>query len=199
MTNNYEQKPAPSMRDISFAVVDFETTGINPETDRVIQLAAIVINGEGDIVESFDTVVRPESPEQYIHGAEHVHGISVEQVAQGMPLRQALEKLWTISEGNVFTAHNAMFDINFLHAESQRVGLSNKIDTYVDTLALARKIDQERTRKHSLQALCEHYGISLENAHEAKADATATAELLIHLMRDMDVQQPEQIPDLFSQ
>lgn len=198
MSNNYEQNPAQSMRDVSFAVVDFETTGINPETDRVIQVAAIVINGEGEIVESFDTVVRPESPAQYTHGAEHVHGISAEQVAQGMPLREALEKVWTISEGNVFTAHNAKFDINFLHAESQRVGLENKIDTYVDTLALARKTDQERTRKHSLQALCEHYGISHENAHEAKSDATATAELLIHLMREMDVQKPDQLPDLFS-
>ena len=186
------------MRDVSFAVVDFETTGINPETDRVIQVAAIVINGEGEIVESFDTVVRPESPAQYVHGAEHVHGISAEQVAHGMPLREALEKVWTISEGNVFTAHNAKFDINFLHAESRRVGLDNTIDTYVDTLALARKTDQERTRKHSLQALCEHYGIHHENAHEAKSDATATAELLIHLMREMDVQQPEQLPDLFS-
>jgi len=186
------------MRDVSFAVVDFETTGINPETDRVIQVAAIVINGEGEIVESFDTVVRPESPDEYTHGAEHVHGISVEQVAQGMPLREALEKLWTISEGNVFTAHNATFDINFLHAESQRVGLENKIDTYVDTLALARRTDLDRTRKHSLHALCEHYGITHENAHEAKSDATATAELLIHLMREMDVQKPDQLPDLFS-
>jgi DNA polymerase III subunit epsilon len=198
MTTNDEQKSTTSMRDVSFAVVDFETTGINPETDRVIQVAAIVINGEGEIVESFDTVVRPESPDEYTHGAEHVHGISVEQVAQGMPLREALEKLWTISEGNVFTAHNAKFDINFLHAESERVGLENKIDTYVDTLALARRTDQERTRKHSLHALCEHYGINHENAHEAKSDATATAELLIHLMREMDVQQPDQLPDLFS-
>jgi DNA polymerase III epsilon subunit family exonuclease len=198
MTNNNEQRTTPSMRDVSFAVVDFETTGINPETDRVIQVAAIVINGEGEIVDSFDTVVRPENPAQYTHGAEHVHGISVEQVAQGMPLREALEKLWTISEGNVFTAHNAQFDINFLHAESQRVGLENKVDTYVDTLALARRTDQARTRKHSLHALCEHYGINHENAHEAKSDATATAELLIHLMREMEVQQPDQLPDLFS-
>jgi DNA polymerase III subunit epsilon len=198
MTNNNEQKTTSSMRDVSFAVVDFETTGIDPETDRVIQVAAIVINGEGEIVESFDTVVRPENPAQYTHGAEHVHGISVEQVAQGMPLREALEKVWTISEGNVFTAHNAKFDINFLHAESARVGLENKIDTYVDTLALARRTDQDRTRKHSLHALCEHYGIDHENAHEAKSDATATAELLIHLMREMDVQKPDQLPDLFS-
>jgi DNA polymerase III epsilon subunit family exonuclease len=198
MTNNNEQKTTSSMRDVSFAVVDFETTGIDPETDRVIQVAAIVINGEGEIVESFDTVVRPENPAQYTHGAEHVHGISVEQVAQGMPLREALEKVWTISKGNVFTAHNAMFYINFLHAESARVGLENKIDTYVDTLALARRTDQDRTRKHSLHALCEHYGIDHENAHEAKSDATATAELLIHLMREMDVQKPDQLPDLFS-
>jgi DNA polymerase III alpha subunit (gram-positive type) len=119
-------------------------------------------------------------------------------VENGMPLREALEKLWTISSGNVFTAHNARFDIGFLHAESERVGLSNRIETHVDTLALARKTDAEKTRRHTLDALCEHYGIEREKAHDAKADATATAELLIHLMKEMGVERSDQLPDLFA-
>jgi DNA polymerase III alpha subunit (gram-positive type) len=163
-----------------------------------LQVAAIIVNGEGEVVDQFDTVVRPESPENYTHGAEHIHGISKEQVENGMPLREALEKLWTISSGNVFTAHNARFDIGFLHAESERVGLSNRIETHVDTLALARKTDAEKTRRHTLDALCEHYGIEREKAHDAKADATATAELLIHLMKEMGVERSDQLPDLFA-
>ena len=103
-----ELSTAPNtMRNVSFAVVDFETTGLNPETDRIVQLAAIIVNGEGDIVDSFDTIVKPENPAEYQHGAEHIHGITAEQVSSGMPLREALEQLWAINDGRIFTAHNA--------------------------------------------------------------------------------------------
>ena len=198
MASSKKRPDAESLKGVSFAVVDCETTGINPETDRILQLAAIVVNGEGEIVDEFETVVKPESPSDYNHGAEHIHGISAEQVSQGMPLREALERLWDISEGNLFTAHNAKFDINFIHAESKRVGLERQVDRYIDTLALSRRTDTEKERKHSLEALCEHYGIERDRAHEAKADATATAQLLIHLMRDMGVEKPDQLPDLFA-
>ena len=198
MTSPQADPQQPPLGNLSFAVVDCETTGVDPSTDRIVQVAAIIVNSSGEIVDEFSTVVRPESPDDYEHGAEHIHGITEEQVRNGMPLRQALEKLWSLSEGNVFTAHNARFDIGFLTAESERVGLSPRIDSHIDTLALARKIDSERSRRHSLEALCEHYGIERERAHDAKADATATAELLMHLMRDLGVSRPDQVPELFS-
>lgn len=187
-----------SLAQVSFAVVDLETTGINPTTDRIIQMAAIVIDGTGRVIESFDTIVKPENPEEYTHGAEHIHGISQVQVADGMPLRVALTHLATITHGKHFTAHNALFDIGFLHAESERVGFNYTISQFIDTLHLARRTDADRTRKHSLEALCAHYGIERERQHEAKADATATAELLIRLMADLSIDSADQLDDLFS-
>ena len=184
--------------DASFAVVDFETTGVNPREDRIVQLAAVVVNGRGEIVESFDTVVKPENPDTYRHGAEHIHGISEEAVSNGMPLREALLKLWSISEGHHFTAHNATFDIGFLHAESERVGLDRRVDHYVDTLALSRRTDSAKSRRHTLEALCEHYGIERSRAHEAMSDATATAQLLVKLIREMGVDQPDQLFSSFD-
>jgi DNA polymerase-3 subunit epsilon len=187
------------MRNASFAVVDFETTGLNPETDRIVQLAAIIVNGEGDIVDSFDTIVKPESPAEYQHGAEHIHGITAEQVSSGMPLRDALEKLWSITSGNVFTAHNAPFDLGFLHAESKRVGLEGHVDVHVDTLELARRTTgTDTTRKHNLFALCEHYGIERDKVHDARSDATATAQLLMHLIKELGVEAPDQVAELFA-
>lgn len=183
---------------VTFAVVDLETTGVNPTTDRILQMAAIIVNGAGEIVDTFDTIVKPENPEQYIHGAEHIHGISEADVASGMPLREALMQLAAMTEGKFFTAHNAPFDIGFLHAESQRVGINLTVHQFIDTLQLARRTDTERARKHSLDALCLHYGIERERSHEAKADATATAELLIHLMGELGIESPDQIGDLFS-
>ena len=187
------------MRNVSFAVVDFETTGLNPETDRIVQLAAIIVNGEGHIVDSFDTIVKPESPAEYQHGAEHIHGISAEQVSSGMPLREALEQLWSISAGNVFTAHNASFDLGFLHAESERVGIEGQVEIHIDTLELSRRTaGTDTTRRHNLFALCEHYGIERDQVHDAKSDATATAQLLMHLIKELGVETPDQVSELFA-
>ena len=187
--------PPVVLRDATFTVVDVETTGFDPDSERILQVAAVVVDGNGDVVESFDTVVRPENPEEYRHGAEHIHGISEDQVARGMPLREALERVWTMSEGRWFTAHNAKFDIGFLHAESERVGIERRVDRYIDTLELARLADRDRSRKHTLSALCEHYGIEIGRAHEALADATATARLLFRLLDDVGVESVDQLPE----
>ena len=197
---SHDLSTAPhSMRNVSFAVVDCETTGLNPETDRIVQLAAIIMNGEGVIVDSFDTIVKPQSPDEYQHGAEHIHGITAEQVSGGMPLREALEQLWSITSGNVFTAHNAPFDLGFLRAESERVGIEGRIDTHIDTLALSRRTTTaDSDRRHNLFALCEHYGIERGKVHDAKSDATATAQLLMHLIKELGVEKPDQVSELFA-
>ena len=183
---------------VSFAVVDVETTGLDPQNDRILQVAAVVLDADGSIIDSFDTIVRPQNPETFENAAEHVNGISPDQVANGMPLRDALERLWSMSRGRLFTAHNAAFDIGFLHAESRRVGLDDTVEEWIDTLALARRTDTERTRRHSLSALCDHYGIERDRDHEALSDATATARLLVHLSRDIGLGSPAELPDYFA-
>lgn len=191
-------EPLP-ISDTLFAVVDLETTGFNPAKDRIVQMAAVVMDGRGRVVDTFDTVVKPESPDQYEHGAEHVHGISREMVQNGMPLRQALQKIWSITEGRVFTAHNARFDVSFLEAESERVGMGRQVDRYLDTLALARSADKEKQRKHSLEALCQHYGVERERAHEAMSDAKATAQILMQLISELGVSSQDQLPGFDSE
>jgi DNA polymerase III subunit epsilon len=199
MTSHELSTAPPTMGNVSFAVVDFETTGLNPETDRIVQLAAIIVNEEGNIVDSFDTIVKPESPSEYQHGAEHIHGISAEQVSGGMPLRNALEQLWSINAGHIFTAHNAAFDLGFLHAESERVGIEGRIEFHIDTLELSRRATgADTTRRHNLLALCEHYGIERDQVHDARSDATATAQLLMHLIKELGVEMPDQVAELFA-
>lgn len=187
------------IEDTLFAVVDLETTGFDPRKDRIVQMAAVVVNGTGEVVDEWDTVVRPESPEQYEHGAEHVHGISREMVENGMPLRQALTRIWSITDGKVLTAHNARFDVSFLEAESERVGMGRQVTRYLDTLALARSADKEKQRKHSLEALCEHYGVERERAHEAMSDARATAQILMQLISELGVSSQDQLPGFGSE
>lgn len=169
-----------------FAVVDVETTGLDPETDRILQIAAVIIDEQGEVLDSFDAVVKPESPSEYEHGAQHVHGITPDDVRNGMPLRSALERLRQISSDATFTAHNARFDLGFLAAEASRVGSDWWVDSdaVVDTLHLSRSLDASRERSHRLADLCERYGITRDRAHDALSDAHATAQLLTKLLTE---------------
>ena len=187
-----------SLHHVTFAIVDVETTGFDPTHDRVLQVAAVIASGDGRIIEKFDTIVRPENPAEYVHGAEHVHGISASQVADGMPLHRALRDVTELIAPHRFTAHNARFDLGFLRAESERVGAPWHIDAHLDTLALARMVDPERQRPHSLSALCSHFGITRAREHEALSDALATAEVLFRLFRELDVTTIDQLDALMS-
>ena len=86
-----DQPEATPIADTVFAVVDLETTGFNPQKDRILQMAAVLVNGRGEVVDTFDTVVKPESPEQYEHGAEHVAFPAISTGIYGYPLEPATE------------------------------------------------------------------------------------------------------------
>ncbi len=179
------ERPEVSLEDTLFAVVDVETTGLDPESDRILQVAAVVVDSTGRIVEEFDTVVKPEFPDEYEHGGEEIHQIARETVEKGMPLSAALENVMSVVDGRLFTAHNAMFDLGFLRAESRRVGREWTISQYVDTLELSRRTDSSGDRRHNLEALCKYYGVSRERAHEAVADARAAASILVRLIDEL--------------
>lgn len=181
------------LSDTLFAVVDVETTGLDPDADRILQVAAVVVDASGHVVEEFETVVRPESPDEYEHGAEHIHGISREMVEGGMPLRNALQNLLSVVDGRLLTAHNARFDMSFLRAESRRVGLEWNVSRYVDTLHLSRRTDSSGDRRHNLEALCEHYGVTRERAHEASSDAKAAASILLKLIDELGAESASQL------
>lgn len=185
-----------------FTVVDCETTGFSPQNHRIVQIAAVIVSGCGTIQSHFDTIVRPENPEEYEHGAQHIHGITPDQVRAGMPLRDALSQLHSFGSGNVFVAHNAPFDIGFIRAEAARVNMDHMFDTwlqhYLDTVRLSRRANGSLLTSHKLGALCDHYGIDPGTQHEALSDATATAQLLGLVLADLAVTSPDQLPELLA-
>ena len=134
-----------------------------------------------------------------IYVVASVLGLSVATHFVDDKVSSVSEKLWGISAGNVFTAHNAQFDLGFLHAESERVGINEHVEVHIDTLELSRRTTgADTTRRHNLFALCEHYGIEREKEHDAKSDATATAQLLMHLMKELGVETVDQVAELFA-
>jgi DNA polymerase-3 subunit epsilon len=165
-----------------FAVVDVETSGLRPRRDHVLQIAVVVVDGNGSVVERWTTLVRLRHWWHRV-GPRHIHRITRRQLRSAPAARDALRELASRLDGKVFTAHNADFDAEFLEQSARRAGVPLTIERRLCTLDLSRRLDPERQLTHGLAELCVRYGVTLTAHHDALADATATAAVLPHLLR----------------
>ena len=159
-------------------VLDFETTGLNPFADRIIEIGAVKLHG-GQVVDSFSMLVDPEIP----LSAKVIQITKIQDyMLKDQPrAAQALPKLMEFIGGSPLAAHNAEFDMAFLRAELARLNLSFDLPE-LDTLAFAQKLYPDMKR-YNLASLCKALGISLKNAHRAVNDATATAQCLAIMLQ----------------
>jgi len=163
----------------SYTVIDFETSGLDPRKDRVIEMAAIrCVNGE--IASEFSTLVQYDgklSPK-----ITELTGITDEMTAGGMDEDTAFRILNRMLGSNIIIAHNASFDLGFLHHSLLRIaGLSFRND-FIDTLTISR---QRHLYPHTLKDMSDRYGIKLEGGHRALNDVIACWELFCKLDAEM--------------
>lgn len=165
------------------AAFDVETTGVDYETDRIVT-AALAIVGGGETVATVEWLINPgvEIPE----GATAVHGITNERVqADGQTPEHAIPVIVRmlreqVEQGRPIVAFNARFDLTMLDREARRYGvepLDLSALRVVDPLVMDKWLHRFRRGSRKLDAMCAHYGASLENAHAAGADALAAARL----------------------
>lgn len=179
---------APRLREMSYAVVDLETTGSVPwrgdasprAGDRITEVAAVVVRN-GELVHTYETLVNPErSIPPFI---TRLTNISWEMVKDKPTFREICDELLDVLEGHVFVAHNAPFDWGFLSAEVQRTTGRTLVGRRLCTVRLARRIlPQLRSRR--LDSVADHYGIEIGARHRAGGDAEATARILLRLLDD---------------
>lgn len=153
-----------SVQHLNFTVFDFETTGLDPEIDRVIEMAAIKVC-DGKVVSEFSTLVKngPVIPK-----ITEITGITNEELEYGMPERMAFQILNRfIGEDNILVAHNASFDLSFLHFALMRLANRTFANSFYDTLSISR---DRHYYPHKLTDMCSRYDIKLEGAHRALND-----------------------------
>ena len=158
-----------------FAVLDFETTGLGADqTDRVIEIAVVLVSETGVIEGRFETLINPGRD----IGPTHIHGIYDADVRHAPTFAQALPQLTAVLRGRVLVAHNLAFDSRFLAAEMLRAGYRSPINltNSLCTMILSKSFLSIDSK--SLAACCTAAGITLVDAHRASADAYATALLL---------------------
>ena len=159
------------MREIIF---DTETTGLDKNTDRVIEIGAVELENRFPTGRTFHVYINPQG--QAIHpDAERVHGISADFLADKPNFEAIIQDFEAFIDGATVVAHNASFDMGFLDAEYGRVG-QPLIDParVVDSLAIARR--RHPLGQNSLDALCRRFGI--DNSHRTKHGALLDSELL---------------------
>lgn len=157
-----------------FSVLDVETTGLRPDAHRIIELAVVTTDPWGRVLDQWSTRVDPQGPV----GATHIHGITAADVAGAPTFEQLLEHLSYRLAGSALVAHNASFDMAFLHAEYRRAGWALPTDVpHLCTLE-ASQHHLPRLERRRLGDCCWAVGHPLTNAHSALGDALATARLL---------------------
>jgi DNA polymerase III subunit epsilon len=155
-----------------FAVIDFETTGLFPGGhDRVIEIAVVHVDPNGQITGQWDTLVNPARD----LGPQHIHKIKSADVLDAPSFADIAPDLIALLSDRVIVAHNASFDSRFLVAELERLGYWPAFESLC-TMQLAREFIPGAGR--SLQDCCDAFGIPLDGAHRASVDALATAHLL---------------------
>ncbi len=175
---------AKPMREIDFVVFDCEMTGLQPmQGDEIIQIGAVrVVGGRILTGEAFDRLVNPGRP--IPPASIRFHGLTDADVAGEPRIGEVLPAFRSYVDDAVMVGHNAAFDMKFLTLRQAQAGIV--FDSPVlDTMLISRMLDPEED-DHSLDALCEHYGIPILGRHTALGDAIATAELLLRLCERLE-------------
>lgn len=184
------------LQGVRFAVVDVETSGLSHSEHHVLQVGVVTVDGDGNVLGRWSSLVRPRNRWFFRVGPTHVHGIRRRDVRKAPPAEQVMHQLAGRLEGARFVAHNAPFDLGFVRKAADQAGVDLPIEQPLCTLRLSRALDPERTMSHKLTDVCERYGVSLDRPHDALADAEATAAILPHLLRAHGVQTEDQLAAL---
>jgi len=160
------------MGGFGFAVVDLETTGLYPSTDRVVEVGIVHLNAEAEITGQFCTLINPGRDV----GPTRLHGITATDVRDAPAFAAAAATIWQLLTGRVLVAHNATFDTLFLGAEFYRCGVRLPPPPVMCTMQLASYYLSDLPAR-ALPACCAAAGITLSQHHSALDDAQAAAGL----------------------
>ena len=166
--------------DGTFIVFDLETTGLNPASEEITEIAAVRVV-EGEIRDSFQTYVNPHKP--IPAEITELTGISDETVADAPDLDKAVPEFLTwAGEGQYpLVAHNAGFDMGFLRTACQRLGIEREF-TSIDTLEMSRLM-LPHMHKFKLNILAKELQVGPFEHHRASEDAAVLGRIYVKLLK----------------
>jgi DNA polymerase III subunit epsilon len=170
----------PDWRLASYLALDFETTGLDPARERVVEIGALrFIPGHSATQReagAMACLVNPgmRMPREVIA----IHGITDADVSAAPAFREVAPALTALAAGAYIVAHNAPFDLSFLRAELAKAGLPAPVNPVLDTRLLARAAFPGLS-SYRLVDLAARFGIDTGRSHRALDDARTCMELLL--------------------
>lgn len=155
------------------AYIDIEATSALPERGHIIELALLVKDEKGEIVDHFHSLIRPPSPVP--ENITQLTGITNAMLANRPEFHSVAQKVFNKLEGLTLVAHKVEFDSKILRLKFEELGLDFSPQTFC-TLEQAIKT-APGMKSYSLASLCEFFGIKLQKNHRALDDVEATIQL----------------------
>src|SRR3989338_4595166 len=179
-----------------FPVFDIETTGIDSRKEhRSIEIAGVRLeNGIIDPVKTFESFVNPEREIPW--EARQIHKISDETVCGAPGIEEVLPKFLAFAEGTILAAHNAAFDMGFLHAEKELCWGYLDLPDCLCTMRLSQAVFP-REFGHSLEAIARRLKLPLPTVrHRALSDVLLTAQALLKMVELKEVGSLDELMNL---
>jgi DNA polymerase-3 subunit epsilon len=168
------------LSEVTFVVVDLETTGGSPASAAITEIGAVKVRG-GELLGEFQSLVNPRTEIPPFIAV--LTGITDAMVATAPTLGAVLPAFLEWSRGAVLVAHNAPFDIGFLKAGCESLSVEWPGFDSVDTARLARRVlTRDEAPDCKLASLSRLFRTTVTPCHRALADAQATTDVLHGLL-----------------
>ena len=164
------------LSDVTFVVVDLETTGGKPQDAGITEIGAVKVRG-GEVLGEFQTLVDPGSPIPPFVAA--LTGITDRMLVGAPSVAAATTSFWEFAQGAVLVAHNAPYDMGFLRGACELHARPWPAPRVVDTARIARRaLTKDDVRNCKLQTLAGYFRSPTSPTHRALDDARATVTVL---------------------
>ncbi len=168
-----------NLRDVKFAAIDIETTGLNPRKDEILALGIVPIEGTRILAsESYYTLIRPN---KFKVETIKIHGIDPKILQNAPPFAEVADDIFDILHDRILVGHSIGLDYEFLRRAFEDVGydfVAETIDITMLEQILAERLGEKLVwESKTLEGLAEKYGISCSYRHNALADAFIAAQI----------------------
>lgn len=172
------------LQSAKYCVFDLETTGLSAQRDQIIEIGAVKIV-DGQMVDRFQSYIKPtiSIPSQITA----ITKIDDQTVKDAPHLEECFEDFLKFVDDSILVAHNASFDMGFLHMACLNLGYSTLENTVINTLDLARTIITDRTR-FNLGTVARYYKIPYDQevAHRADYDAQVLSQVFLSMINTLN-------------
>lgn len=177
--------------DTVYCVLDLETTGFSPVTEKITEIGIMKIQG-GKVVDEFNCFVNPQKP--IPARVVEVTNITDDMVSDAETIDKVFPKMLDFIEGSVLVAHNAEFDIGFLKHNAKELGYAFDF-TYLDTLSLAHELFPDY-KTYKLGRIAKNLGIKVDVAHRALDDVETTVKVFNVMLEMLVKRGAESLDDI---